>query len=172
MTDDEIIDSILNSEGNRFTDDPDDAGGPTKFGVTLKTLSVGLRMLLGRPTTVEDVKNLTEAQARHIYQLMFIQGPGFYKINDGMVKLLAVDSGTHHGPKRAIDWLQEIVGVQVDGILGPKTEEAINKADATMVYKRLLARRVRFMGALIEEKRRQAKYAGGWFDRAARFIEM
>lgn len=170
MNEEEILDEVIGkSEGDKFVDDPDDRGGPSKFGITKKT--PGLRLLLGHIPTTEDIKALTEAQARHVYRIEYIQGPGFFKIEDARLKHLAVDSGIHHGPQRVIGWLQELVGVNIDGILGPKTIEAIKNFDEDMLYNDLLARRLRFIGNIIANKRGQAKFAGGWTDRIARFIE-
>lgn len=170
MNEEEILDEVIGkSEGDKFVDDPDDRGGPSKFGITKKTPGLGL--LLDHKPTTEDIKNLTEPQARHIYRIEFIQGPGFFKIKDDRIRYLAVDSGIHHGPQRVIGWFQEATGVTVDGILGPKTEAAINGADQDLLYDKILARRLRFIGWIIANKRGQAKFAGGWTDRIARFIE-
>ena len=54
---------ILASEGG-FVDDPQDPGGATNLGITLTTLS-GWR---GRPTTVADVRALTQWDVAPIYQ--------------------------------------------------------------------------------------------------------
>ena len=49
-------------EGNKFVDDPADYGGATNGGVTLKTF----RAVFGADKTVEDLKNMTEAQWRRV----------------------------------------------------------------------------------------------------------
>ena len=38
MTVTEIIDDVLEAEGSKYTNDPADPGGPTRWGITLKTL--------------------------------------------------------------------------------------------------------------------------------------
>ena len=74
LTDDEIIDSIEVSEGwPKYTDHPDDKGGPTKGGITLATLEHWRQ----RPCDKEDLKQLDRHEARQIYQKMFIDDPGF-----------------------------------------------------------------------------------------------
>ena len=72
MTDTAIIDAILRREGG-FVDHPADQGGPTKYGVTQRTL----KQYRGRSVTVGDLRDLGESEARLIYQRLYITGPGF-----------------------------------------------------------------------------------------------
>lgn len=183
-----ISEIILREGGDKFTNIGADRGGATKYGVTQATLS----KYRGRPASVQDVKDLTEKEARAIYLQLYVRGPNFHLINDERLMTLAVDCGVNHGQPRAIKWLQELVGVKADGIFGPITAAAINRQDPEKLYKRLLARRVRFYGAIIANdwKRAmrkakatpglqddmalsdlQAMFAGGWLNRAAGFIE-
>lgn len=182
-----VIDDILRREGG-FVNDPADKGSATNYGITIKTLSD----YRGRPVTPEEVARLTEPEARSVYFHLFVRGPGFQKIIDEQLMALAVDCGVNHGQERAIKWLQELVGVHVDGNLGPITADAINRQDPKRLYLRLAARRIRFYGEIVTrdwqrlvEKARltaapeddaalakmQAKYSFGWANRAADFID-
>lgn len=183
-----IIDDILRREGDRYTNDPADKGGPTKYGITLKTLSD----YRGHPVTAEDVAALTVQEARSIYFQRYVRGPGFSKISDEQLMALAVDCAVNHGQSRAIEWLQGLVGVRVDGELGPNTADAINRHDPRKLYLRMVAMRGRFYGEIIARDWRlavakakstpggaddialsdlQAMYAGGWMNRAMEFLD-
>lgn len=164
----DVLDDILANEGSTYTDRPEDRGGPTKYGITQATLSA----YRGRPCTALEVENLSEAEARAIYTQRYVRGPGFTKIIDDKLMALAVDCAVLHGQKRAVRWLQEIVGTTADGVLGPKTAEAINRGDAHRLYLKLIATRVRFLGRLITDDKRQAVFAAGWANRVARFLEV
>ena len=59
MTDDAIISDIISREGRTYTDFPGDKGGPTKLGITLKTLA-DWRHHACEPV---DVQNMDEAEA-------------------------------------------------------------------------------------------------------------
>jgi Glycosyl hydrolase 108 len=54
---------VLAEEGG-YTNDPDDRGGPTNFGITIDDL----REWRGTDVTAEDVKNMTKAEAQEIYR--------------------------------------------------------------------------------------------------------
>ena len=82
-----------------------------------------------------------------------------------------LDSAVQHGPKTAIRWLQKIVRVPVDGILGPVSLEAINRWDTDVLYRMMVAERCRFYGRLITADPTQAVFAAGWANRIAEFIE-
>jgi lysozyme family protein len=85
---------------------------------------------------------------------------------------LVVDSGVQHGPGRPIQWLQGLLGLTVDGKLGPKTVEAINRRSmSSRQFNRLLAVRIRFYGDIISGNRSQAVFAKGWLNRVTSFLD-
>ena len=161
-----IIDAILRREGG-FVDHPADRGGPTNFGITAKTLGD----YRGRPVTVDDVRALTEAEAREIYRKHYLEGPGFNRIAHGPLRSLLVDSAVNHGPGRAVRWLQQAVGTRTDGRIGPKTLAALGASDAARAYRKVLAERCKFYGQIISNDRSQAVFAKGWTARLAEFME-
>ena len=57
----EIIDDVIETEGG-FADHPDDAGGPTNFGITLR-----LYQTYRHNATVDNLKNIKKADAHLIY---------------------------------------------------------------------------------------------------------
>lgn len=161
-----IINDLLRREGSEYTNHSGDKGGPTKYGITQAALSASR----GYQVTPGDVAALTEAEARDIYLHRYIIEPGLDRIADENLSALAIDCGVNHGPGRAIRWLQEIVGVTVDGILGNHTEDAINNRNPKDIYRKLLVRRVRFYGEIISRDPTQAVFAAGWLNRAMEFM--
>lgn len=166
MTPNDIIDGILKREGG-YVDHAADKGGPTKYGITQATLAEWL----GRPAIVDDVKQLTEHEAREIYRETYITRPGFLGIENEAVRALAIDCAVNHGVKRAVQLLQEAAHVFTDGILGPNTQAAVNRMTAAVLYRRLCAARVRLYGQIITKNHSQAAFAAGWANRVAEFIE-
>lgn len=174
MTEDQIIDDIIRREGRVFVNHPADRGGPTKFGITQKTLA-GYR---GKDVTPEDVAALTEEEARAIYRSDFLI---FGKIESEALRALLIDSGVNHGQGNAVKFLQRALGVDADGILGPQTLEAVRKMNADTLYLRVLAERMKFYGKIVSrdpvlKKAReagfhlQAENAEGWANRLNEFF--
>lgn len=166
MNPETIIDDILRREGG-YVDLSADRGGPTNRGITQATLA-GWR---GRPVTADDVKRLTEVEAREIYRERYIVEPRLHKVIDPKVRALAVDCAVNHGPRQAVKLLQLAARVFPDGDLGPKTEAAVNRMTPAALYARLCAARVRFYGQIIRRDSTQHVFAEGWANRVAEFIE-
>lgn len=164
MTDD-LVSHIMKAEGwPTFTDAVNDRGGPTKGGITLATLSRYLR----RPATVAELKALPEYTARTIYAQEYIEKPGFGRITDERVQAYLVDIAVTSGPKRAIRYLQRMVGTEDDGYLGPVTAAAANAMDPTRLLNRLIAYRATKMAADVQDNPEQVKWIEGWIARAVK----
>jgi len=175
----DIINGELQREGPEFTDRPDDRGGPTKWGVTLKTL---IAFCAPQPTTVDDLKALDEDSARAVYRHAFVEVPGFSKIAHPALEALMVDAGVQHGPEEAIKIIQRALVLKADGILGDITLRAINTAETRSLYMFVCAARVRLYGSIIAHDKElavakshgyalQADNALGWANRIGQFIE-
>jgi lysozyme family protein len=167
MTDLEIVDYIVERfEGSAATNDPDDRGGVTRFGITLNTLKQV------RPeASAGDVWALSRDEALSIYLDLYVFRPGFHQITDWRLRLACVDAAIHSGPRRAQEWLQAAVGAQVDGIAGRDTYAKVASADPVRARERVLAARLRHLGNLITRDVRQAKFAKGWLARVGTVLE-
>ena len=105
----------LREEGG-FTDDPRDPGGATSLGITLATLN----HWRGRACTADDVRVLTLAEAQAIYQALYWHAMRCDLLPSG-IGLMVFDFGVNAGPGTSARELQAIVGVAVDGVIGPLT---------------------------------------------------
>lgn len=171
------IKDILRREGG-FVDHPADRGGPTNFGITAATL--GDWRGLGRPASREEVRALTEREARKIYTQRYLTDTGFAQIRNAKLRDLLLDCAVHHGPRRASIWLQEAVGVTADGKVGPKTLEAVanygrgddgrRRRSFASLRMTILSKRLVFLGALITNDPKQAVFAKGWMVRVSEFL--
>lgn len=163
-----IINDIIRREGG-FINHPIDRGGPTKYGITAKTLENWHH--LGRTATSDEVARLTESEAREIYHHQYIVEPGFDAIANQALLALLVDSSVHSGPQKAVQWLQEALGVTVDGVIGPNTLAALAATDQNKLYTKVLGVRLRHLGRLITNDPKQSVFAAGWMNRMAEFVE-
>jgi lysozyme family protein len=143
------IDRVLIHEGG-LSDDPRDAGGRTRWGISQKTY----------PTL--DIGKLTRAHAIALYRRDFwapIQGDAL----PPALSFQALDAAVNHGVGRTVRWLQRLTGVKIDGRLGPVTLAAIRGADEARLIERLLALRLE----LYAEHARFAVFGRGWTLRIA-----
>lgn len=137
-------------EGTVFEDDPDDRGGATKYGIDKAS----------HPN--EDIRNLTEQRAKEIYWKEYWTPLQCEALPEGVGEVV-MDIGVNNGKSRAAKWLQTLVGVKVDGDIGPKTIEATTKQPKEVLIRSLLLRREGFYYDIA--KGRQAKFLKGWLNR-------
>ena len=173
MTDAQIIDGILDREGDEYTNRPNDRGGPTKWGITIATLSEWL----GRPATIAEVQNLARTTAWAIYHANYITRPRFNDILNPLVRELAIDTGVNHGQRQAAKWLQKVAinsfgaAIVADGVIGPKTLAVVNAAPGRRLFYLYLRKRIAGYADIVQNDPRQLENLEGWNDRAASFIE-
>lgn len=174
-----IIAETINFESDKFTNRKSDGGGPTKYGITGRTLKDWRRQTNGvipydAPSIAAAVQALSRDEAVSIYMENFIKKPRFGEINDLNLRHLVVDTGVLHGRHRAARWLQRVLEVKVDGRVGPNTLAAINwndnKDKTREIHKKLLARRYRGFADFVQSNPSQLVWLEGWVNRANTFL--
>lgn len=183
QTIEEITADIVAREGG-YVNDPDDPGGPTKYGVTLATARQHKLDKDGDGrVTAEDVKRLTKEDATRIFLHSYFRKPKIDKLPKALhatVFDMQVNAGAN-----AIKILQRLLcefdqPVSVDGALGPQSigavQAAYKAAGALFVDAYGIARRNYYL-ALADAKPGLRKFArtraggkGGWIIRAEEFI--
>lgn len=179
----EIADDILAREGG-YVDDPDDPGGATNHGITIGTMQrLGADIDGDGDVDKADVRALTRERAREILIEHYFRRPGIARLPVALhasVFDMQVNAGS-----RAIRILQELLcemgePVSVDGVIGPQTIAAAERATASApdhigdAYG--IARR-NYYYELADRRASSRKFArrrdggkGGWILRAEEFI--
>lgn len=153
-----LMPAVLTTEGG-YVDHPDDEGGATNRGITQATLAASR----GRPVTKQEVRDLSVEEATSIYKAEFWDSIGGDKLPAGLNESL-FDFGINSGPSRAVKHLQRILGVKVDGGMGPETLAAIEKADVRSLISQLNDSRARFVRGLSN----YGTFGRGWEARISR----
>ncbi len=138
------------SEGG-FVNHKKDPGKATNHGITIFTLSDDL----GRPATIQDVKNLTKAEAERILKSRYwdlVRGDELPSGLDYMVS----DYGVNSGPAKAVKDLQRTLKsmgfkLKIDGLMGPQTLgvlSELSKDQAEELVRLYAKRRMTFLRGL------------------------
>ena len=117
----EALAHTLSFEGG-WSDNPNDPGGATMNGVTLRTFT----KYLGRPTSKAELRAIADAQLADIYRTLYWNRCRCDGLPAGL-DFVVFDTAVNTGPAQAARLLQRIVGVPVDGAIGPKTIAAVNE---------------------------------------------
>lgn len=140
--------ALLGNEGGYTVDD----GGPTNWGIT--------EAVARRNGYVGDMKDLPREVAMNIAQKEYWLPNHCDQFSDE-VAFQVLDAAYNGGsPAR---WLQEAVGVPVDGVIGPVTIQAVNSANQDKVVMRFLSYRLTYLTSLSV----WPTYGKGWSNRIA-----
>lgn len=155
----------LSNEGG-YTDDPNDHGGCTNYGLTLKDCLEASWLGI---QNCEDLKGMTVAQARSVYyQLYWLFG----EVGDTRVATKLFDMTVNMGP-HAILLAQRAanncgVPIPVDGKFGPITKNAINNTDPDKYLAELVDQSLSYYERIVERDPSQVVFLNGWSARAKR----
>lgn len=156
MADSKILVPFIQSWEGGFANHPQDPGGATMKGVTLATF----RQVFGADKTVNDLKNITDEQWHTIYKKYYWDRWKADQIRSQSIANLVVDFVWASG-KYGITKVQELLGVKVDGIVGPKTLDALNSRDRLVLYNQIFATRKKY----IESLKTYPTFGKGWMRR-------
>ena len=156
---------ILKWEGG-FVNDPDDLGGATNMGVTIGAWkSCGYDKDGDGDIDVDDLHLLThEDVVNRVLKPHYWDRWKADEIKSQSVANILVDwvwaSGTH-----GIKIPQRLLGVTVDGIVGPKTIAAVNAKNPRELFDMIKIARFDFIGDVCLQRPTNNKFKRGWMNR-------
>ncbi|WP_372069752.1 glycosyl hydrolase 108 family protein (plasmid) [Tistrella mobilis] len=170
------IETVLAHEGG-YIDDPDDPGGATNWGVSLRYLRAIGDLTLADvdgdgDVDVDDIRQMTRAQAAAIYHREWWVRYGYGQLPvpvSAKVMDLAVNMGASQAHRiaqralRAVDARQAVVD---DGIIGPLTRRAILSVDSGRLVTAIRSEAAGFYRGLVVAQPVRQKWLRGWLNRA------
>lgn len=154
-----MIPFIRRWEGG-YVNDPDDKGGCTMMGVTIKTY----QKYFGKDKTCDDLRNITDDEWLEIFKDGYWKPWKADEIKNQSIAQLVVDMGWGSGPKTAIKKVQACLGCKPDGIVGPKTLAALNQSPASGVFRKLWVMRYQWFHEIAKVGNNK-KFLRGWLNR-------
>ena len=146
----------LRHEGGFQADarDPGNAnGGATNYGITQRVYNDYLAASGKKP---QSVAAITRREVEAIYRVKYWLAIRGDELPVGWDYAI-FDFGINSGPKRAIRYAQQVVGVEVDGVIGPATIRALREAPREALDK-YLNERLSFLKSLPHWK----DFGKGW----------
>ncbi len=156
---------VLDHEGG-YSDHPSDPGGATMRGITRRVLADWRGISPWWDLPKQEVKALGLDEAREIYRARYWDAVRGDELPAGL-DLAVFDFGVNSGPARAVGYLQAALGVTRDGVFGPVTLGAVQKATAEQripdLIRTISRRRLIFLRSLSIF----AVFGAGWTRRVA-----
>ena len=127
---------------HQYSNDPVDPGGATYSGVTQNEYNFyRVHVLNSKPA---DVREMQDSECRSIYKTQYwdaVRGDNLWSGCD----LLLYDIAVNSGPVRSIKFLQQALGVKVDGQFGLETFGALMAVkDRKALIQKICAARMSF----------------------------
>ena len=149
MNFDAAFEKLLGHEGG-YVNNPADPGGETKFGISRRSYPG------------EDIRGMTVERAKAIYARDFWGAAGCDALPDA-VKFDVFDMAVNSGVKASIRMLQRAVGETEDGLMGPRTLQAVQSMPPARLVARFNGARLAFMAGLPN----WPAFSRGWANRIA-----
>lgn len=152
---------VLAREGG-FSNHPDDKGGPTNLGITLRVLKEWRNKDKDEDidVTIDDVRNLNRDEAREIYRTRYWNLLQCDELPQG-VDLVVFDFGVNAGPSRSAKMLQKIIGADADGSIGPVTIGACKLMPPRDIISKMSDERLEYY----KDRPNAAIFLNGWTNR-------
>ncbi|BAF69597.1 glycoside hydrolase family 108 protein [Nitratiruptor sp. SB155-2] len=117
------------------------------------------RLLCNNAHAIQEVKN--------IYRQKYWNRAKLYDVQSQKIAEEIFVFGVNTGIENAIKKAQELVGVKVDGIVGPKTLKALNSFDVDLFDVGYDFEELKYYKELVRsDPKKFAKYEDGWVNRA------
>lgn len=147
--------TLAREGGSRFTDDPSDRGGATKYGISQRSY----------PNL--DIRNLTEQQAREIYKRDFWDRIRGDEVSSQPVAENIFDTCVNMGVRTGSRLAQLAVDIQpADGVIGSKSIEALNIMDEGLFISNFTIAKIARYAHICNQDKTQQKFLLGWLNRA------
>ena len=154
---DAALKAILHHEGG-YVNHPADPGGMTNLGVTKRVWEAWVKKAVGE----KEMRALTPATVAPMYRKKYWDAVKADELPTGLDYLM-FDFAVNAGPGRAIKTMQKAIGTNPDGVIGPKTMQALKDADQTDLIAKFSMEKELFYKSLPTF----ATFGKGWMRRVA-----
>lgn len=171
----DAIDIVLAHEGG-FVDHPDDPGGATNLGISLRFIRANYRVAEfdvdgDGDLDADDMRELSRDKAIEIYRVQFWNRYRYGEIGDLSVAIKLFDLCVNMGPRQAHKLIQRACRANgwtltEDGLIGPNTLRAINSMRPWPLLCSLRSEAAGFYRSLVAKENSFDVFLNGWLNRA------
>jgi len=132
-------------------------------GVTLAVF----RQYYGEDRTAAELARISDEQWGMIMKRYWDQVKGDSIVNQSIAELVA-DWNVNSG-RSGIKALQRAIGLEPDGIIGPKSLSVLNSPNQAVIFNRIYQAREKFFLAIVKNNPSQKVFLNGWMNRLRLF---
>lgn len=158
-----VMNHVLEFEGSVFTDDPDDRGGPTRYGIIQRRYDE-YRRDSGLPS--RSVRFIERTEVDLIYRRYYAD-PVRFELLPPDIAAAVLDLAINSGVSRGTKFLQWQLGLKQTGKMDDATLSAARSSNAQLVALGINAKRRGFLKGITIGRPSQKKFLKGWLRRVA-----
>lgn len=163
---------VLINEGG-FSNDPDDSGGATNFGITHDDLA----KFLGHGVSTSDVRDMSQDTAQAIYEAFYWSPLHLDNVNDNGMATCIFDTGVNRGISVGAKYAQRVCNdlgsnIVVDGKIGPISIGQINQYKAAKFIQHYYDLVKNGYDGIVASHPSQRVFYNGWMARAKRLLTL
>lgn len=167
---DKAVSYLFENEGSAYSNDPIDAGGPTRWGVTLRSWTLYTK---NKAVTSDVIAKLTIEDVKPFYRDTFWEPLKADQILDARIAIALFDTAVLYGLVSTILLAQKAANqfganLTVDGNLGSKTLTGINSTSPKAFISTFTTYILQRINVIVRDNPQDDKYADGWIKRALR----
>jgi lysozyme family protein len=151
----------LKWEGTKFTDHPDDPGGPTRYGIIQREYDK-YRKAKGLPT--KSVNLISEPEYNEIYEKNY-WNPVRSEWLSGPLGLALFDTAVNLGVGGALSRLRAALKLPISGTWSQEISDVIHKADQTEIALIICNLRIKKRYDRVKQAPSQKVFLKGWLNR-------
>jgi len=164
----EALRIVLLNEGIVFSNNEIDTGGPTKFGITKRTLSD----YRGVDCTMQDVQELKAEEAALIYNKLYWQPFDLDSLmNKQSIAVAIFDQAVNRGPAACIRSLERIFGLSPSGKMTDTIKKNLDMYPELELVSTFLRDSMEQYILIVKKDARQLVFLLGWTRRIFRLLD-
>lgn len=163
------INYVLGNEGG-LTNNPEDHGGITNFGITKPDIAEFLKRDLALIED-SDISTLTRDKAEDVYKALYWDKIGLSDVTDRDKATILLDASVNMGMGTVARMVQSLYSLEKDSTWGPKTRAAVNSAYSTNFIKDIVKEIQVHYVKIVVNNPTQIVFLLGWINRSHRYLE-
>lgn len=152
---------VLKWEGTKFTDHPNDLGGPTRYGI-IQIEYDKYRKAKGMPT--KSVNLISEPEYNEIYEKNY-WNPVRSEWLSGPLGLTLFDTAVNLGVGGALSRLQAALKIPISGTWTQEISDVIHDVDQTQIALKICNLRIKKRYDRVKQAPSQKVFLQGWLNR-------
>lgn len=163
---DKAMEFVFKWEGG-LCEDKNDRGGITNYGVSLAFLKT-----VKPDATREDIINMTKDDAADLFYKNFWLPCHCDELPD-RIAFVVFDTAVNTGVKQASKFLQRVIGVKDDGVIGKDTLAAVDEMfmdyemSEDFMVAEYMKKRAQFYKDIVKKRPSQEVFLKGWLNRTS-----